>query len=142
MIGNINPGFESLCRVRADLSGMEHALQRVNGADGPYDELRFNIAIQLGAIELSARVEWVENVGNPWLHLHLLGTHTIKLPGHRTIWTCHHFRGAVNPNTWITSLNASHPMGFDMMSLLDDVLYLWYSVKYMFIYSLLVSSTT
>ncbi|KAF8603201.1 hypothetical protein BDV93DRAFT_493856 [Ceratobasidium sp. AG-I] len=58
--GNVNPGFEKLCRVEANLSGMRSALQRRQGGDGPYDMLELFLAIQFGGTELSARIEWQE----------------------------------------------------------------------------------
>lgn len=66
-IGEINPGFEKLCRIEADLSGMKDSLIRKQGADGPYDKLKYNIAIQLGGTELRARIEWMENVS--WMRV-------------------------------------------------------------------------
>lgn len=73
----MNPGFEKICDLEADLSGMKNSLIRKQGPDGPFDELEFYITIQLGGTELHARIEWVENVsyGDPeiryWLALTL-----------------------------------------------------------------------
>ncbi|KAF8761577.1 ATP binding [Rhizoctonia solani] len=46
--GNINPGFEKLCTVEANLAGMRDALIRKVGADGTYEVLEFWLAIQAG----------------------------------------------------------------------------------------------
>ncbi|ELU37938.1 hypothetical protein AG1IA_08033 [Rhizoctonia solani AG-1 IA] len=59
--GNINPGFEKLCTVEANLAGMRDALIRKVGADGTYEVLEFWLAIQAGGTELCARIEWIEN---------------------------------------------------------------------------------
>lgn len=67
MPGNINPGFENLCRLEADLSKMGAAVERKHGPDGPYDYLAFTIAIEFGGTELRARIQWNENVGYMWL---------------------------------------------------------------------------
>lgn len=62
LTGNINHGFEQHCKIEADLSGMRNSLERKQGADGPYDELGFDIVIRLGGTELHSHMEWVENV--------------------------------------------------------------------------------
>jgi hypothetical protein len=62
-IGNTNHGFEKLCTVEANLSGMRNALIRKMGVDGTYEVLEFWLAIQAGGTELCARIEWIENVG-------------------------------------------------------------------------------
>ncbi|CUA75815.1 ER membrane protein complex subunit 1 [Rhizoctonia solani] len=59
--GEINPGFEKLCTVTANLDGKRAALLPRTGADGPYEILEFWLAIQAGGTELCARIEWVEN---------------------------------------------------------------------------------
>ncbi|CAE6435583.1 unnamed protein product [Rhizoctonia solani] len=59
--GNTNSGFEKLCTVEANLSGMRDALIRRTGADGTYEVLEFWLAIQAGGTELCARIEWIEN---------------------------------------------------------------------------------
>lgn len=64
---DINPGFEKLCKIEADLSGMKGSLIRTQGADGPYDILEYKIAIQLGGTELCACIEWVEDVS--WMRV-------------------------------------------------------------------------
>ncbi|CAE6466461.1 unnamed protein product [Rhizoctonia solani] len=62
--GEINPGFEKLCTVTANLGGMRGALLPRTGVDGRYEVLEFWLAIQAGGTELCARIEWVEN-GKP-----------------------------------------------------------------------------
>lgn len=62
LTGKKNPGFEKLCVIEADLSGMKNALTQEQGVDGPFNTMEFCIAIQLGGTELCARIEWVENV--------------------------------------------------------------------------------
>ncbi|CAE6336881.1 unnamed protein product [Rhizoctonia solani] len=59
--GNTNHGFEKLCTVEANLSGMRNALIRKMGVDGTYEVLEFWLAIQAGGTELCARIEWIEN---------------------------------------------------------------------------------
>ncbi|KAJ1310673.1 hypothetical protein OPQ81_009200 [Rhizoctonia solani] len=59
--GKINPGFEKLCTVTANLDGKRNALIKRTGADGNYEVLEFWLAIQAGGTELCARIEWVEN---------------------------------------------------------------------------------
>ncbi|KAG8726400.1 hypothetical protein FRC11_000210 [Ceratobasidium sp. 423] len=60
-VGNINPGFEKLCTVTANLGGKRNALVSRTGADGAYEILEFWLAIQAGGTELCARIEWTEN---------------------------------------------------------------------------------
>ncbi|EUC57638.1 heat shock 70 kDa protein 12A [Rhizoctonia solani AG-3 Rhs1AP] len=56
--GNMNPGFEQLCEIEADLSEMRQALKRKTGRDGDYYFLDFTMALQFGDTELRAFVEW------------------------------------------------------------------------------------
>lgn len=62
LIGRVISGFEELCQVEADLSGLKNSLRRKPGVVGPYDALDFDIVIQLGGTELCAHIEWVEGV--------------------------------------------------------------------------------
>lgn len=59
--GDINHGFEKLCKVEADLTSMKSILKRKHGDAGAYDVLQFFLAIELGGTEICARIEWVEN---------------------------------------------------------------------------------
>ncbi|CCO34430.1 Heat shock 70 kDa protein 12A [Rhizoctonia solani AG-1 IB] len=59
--GNMNRGFEQICEVEADLSGMRQALKRKTGRDGEYYYLDFTMALQFGGTELQAFVEWEQD---------------------------------------------------------------------------------
>ncbi|KAH7336830.1 hypothetical protein B0J17DRAFT_599649 [Rhizoctonia solani] len=59
--GNMNRGFEQICEVEADLSGMRQALKRKTGRDGDYYYLDFTMALQFGGTELQAFVEWEQD---------------------------------------------------------------------------------
>ncbi|QRV77751.1 heat shock protein 70 kDa 12A [Ceratobasidium sp. AG-Ba] len=59
--GRINHGYEEICQVEADLSGMRQALKRKTGRDGEYYYLDFTMALQFGGTELQAFVEWEQD---------------------------------------------------------------------------------
>ncbi|KAF8736985.1 ATP binding, partial [Rhizoctonia solani] len=59
--GNMNRGFEQICEVEADLSGMRQALKRKTGRDGEYYYLDFTMALQFGGTEIQAFVEWEQD---------------------------------------------------------------------------------
>ncbi|KAG8792448.1 hypothetical protein FRC12_006095, partial [Ceratobasidium sp. 428] len=59
--GRINKGFEEICQVEADLSGMRQALKKKTGRDGEYYYLDFTMALQFGGTELQAFVEWEQD---------------------------------------------------------------------------------
>ncbi|KAG8775594.1 hypothetical protein FRC12_001400 [Ceratobasidium sp. 428] len=58
MASNLNPGYEKICEVEADLSGMGGALQKKSGPGGDYYEHIFTVALQFGGTELRAFLEW------------------------------------------------------------------------------------
>jgi hypothetical protein len=60
--GRINKGYEEICQVEADLSGMRQALKKKMGRDGDYYYLDFTMALQFGGTELQAFVEWEQDV--------------------------------------------------------------------------------
>lgn len=62
LTGGINSGFERLCRVETDLSGLGGVIVRKQGVNGPYDDIQLEIVIQLGGTELCAHMEFIENV--------------------------------------------------------------------------------
>ncbi|KAJ1303704.1 hypothetical protein OPQ81_008129 [Rhizoctonia solani] len=51
-------GFEEVCKIEADLSGMRKALKKCRGPRGKYYILDFKVAIQFGDTELKAFLEW------------------------------------------------------------------------------------
>ncbi|KAG8692350.1 hypothetical protein FRC11_003682, partial [Ceratobasidium sp. 423] len=53
-------GFEKICTVTADLSGLQGALTERVGKR-IYYQLDFLVALRFGGTELKAFVEWVEN---------------------------------------------------------------------------------
>ncbi|KAF8669464.1 ATP binding [Rhizoctonia solani] len=59
--GNLNRGFEQICEVEADLSGMRQALKRKTGPDGEYYRLDYTIALQFGGTEIQAFLEWEQD---------------------------------------------------------------------------------
>lgn len=59
---DINPGFERLCIVEADLNNMKDSVTLKQYMDELYGNMTLTIAIQLGGTELCARIEWDENV--------------------------------------------------------------------------------
>ncbi|KAG9124306.1 hypothetical protein FRC07_012076 [Ceratobasidium sp. 392] len=56
--GNLNRGYEEICQVEADLSGMHQALK---SRDGDYYYLDFTIALYFGGTELRAFMEWEQD---------------------------------------------------------------------------------
>ena len=59
--GNLAHGFEDVCTICADLSGLSGALKRW-GSDGTYWRLDYQITIQFCGTELQAYLEWTEGV--------------------------------------------------------------------------------
>ncbi|KAL5632485.1 hypothetical protein ACGC1H_005438 [Rhizoctonia solani] len=60
--GKLEPGFQSLCKVKSDLSGMCGSLKEALGPNNdPYWILQFDICIRFGRTELEAFLEWEEN---------------------------------------------------------------------------------
>ncbi|KAG8793238.1 hypothetical protein FRC12_003455 [Ceratobasidium sp. 428] len=58
--GHLNKGYELICEVEADLSGIGGTLEKRAGPDGDYYKLAFTIALQFGGTELRAFLEWEE----------------------------------------------------------------------------------
>ncbi|KAG8716979.1 hypothetical protein FRC09_014937 [Ceratobasidium sp. 395] len=58
---NLSEGYEKICEVKADLSGMSGALQKKSGPDGDYYEHIFTVVLQFGGTELRAFLEWEED---------------------------------------------------------------------------------
>ncbi|KAG8793239.1 hypothetical protein FRC12_003456 [Ceratobasidium sp. 428] len=56
--GHLNRGYERICEVEADLSGMSRALEKRSGPKGDYYRLEYTIALQFGGTELRAFLEW------------------------------------------------------------------------------------
>ncbi|KAF8751777.1 ATP binding [Rhizoctonia solani] len=71
--GNLNRGFEQICEVEADLSGMRQALKRKTGPDGEYYRLDYTIALQFGGTEIQAFLEWEQDVSR--LHCFIKPAH-------------------------------------------------------------------
>ncbi|KEP47847.1 putative heat shock 70 kDa protein 12A [Rhizoctonia solani 123E] len=63
--GYLQKGFERICTVTADLSGLRGALIKKTSTK-VYYQLDFFIALHLGGTEINASIEWTEKVGNPW----------------------------------------------------------------------------
>ncbi|KDQ12473.1 hypothetical protein BOTBODRAFT_176413 [Botryobasidium botryosum FD-172 SS1] len=61
--GDLNPHFHKTCVLRADLTGKQSALVKMNNLKGAYWRLRFEIALTFGSTEIRAAIEWKENVG-------------------------------------------------------------------------------
>ncbi|CAE6366755.1 unnamed protein product, partial [Rhizoctonia solani] len=59
--GNLNGGFEQICEIETDLSGMRQALKRKTGPDGEYYCLDYIIALQFGGTEIQAFLEWEQD---------------------------------------------------------------------------------
>lgn len=60
--GVLNPGFEPLCKVQANLSDIKKSLKQQQGVDGPFYQLTADVVIQPGGTELHAHMEWTEDV--------------------------------------------------------------------------------
>ncbi|KAG9120288.1 hypothetical protein FRC07_004280 [Ceratobasidium sp. 392] len=58
LVGHLNKGYEEVCQVTADLSGMRQALKKQTGPDGEYYKLSYKLALQFGGTELKAFIEW------------------------------------------------------------------------------------
>ncbi|KAG8761842.1 hypothetical protein FRC11_012757, partial [Ceratobasidium sp. 423] len=58
--GYLAKGFEQICTVTADLSGLQGALTKRVGKR-KYYQLYFLVALRFGGTELKAFIEWVEN---------------------------------------------------------------------------------
>lgn len=63
LLGQLQGGFKSACRITANLSQLSGALERMTGLHGtPYWHLGFEVCIRFGGTELEAYLEWKENV--------------------------------------------------------------------------------
>jgi hypothetical protein len=62
-----------VCDIKADMSNLSGALERVSGTKGIWWQLNYEIGIQFGATELSAKMYWKENVRRRpfWSHFFL-----------------------------------------------------------------------
>ncbi|KAF8722456.1 ATP binding, partial [Rhizoctonia solani] len=54
----LEKGFEEVCQIQADLSGMRKGLKKQKGTKGKYYRLDFKVAIQFGDTEMKAFLEW------------------------------------------------------------------------------------
>ncbi|KDQ12464.1 hypothetical protein BOTBODRAFT_34432 [Botryobasidium botryosum FD-172 SS1] len=57
----IKPGFNHICDVAANLSGLKGALVRRTGPNGAYWTIGFSIALTFGGTELKASLVWEEH---------------------------------------------------------------------------------
>ncbi|KDN42668.1 hypothetical protein RSAG8_06625, partial [Rhizoctonia solani AG-8 WAC10335] len=57
--GYLAKGFEQICTVTADLSGLQGALAK-KVSKRVYYQLDFSVALQLGGTEINASIEWTE----------------------------------------------------------------------------------
>jgi len=57
----LNDGYVKVCDIKADMSNLSGALERVSGTKGIWWQLNYEIGIQFGATELSAKMYWKEN---------------------------------------------------------------------------------
>ncbi|KAF8336893.1 uncharacterized protein EI90DRAFT_3013883 [Cantharellus anzutake] len=64
LYGTLAPGFEEICTISADMSGLSGALEECQGVQGKYWKLRFNICIKFGGTELQAYITWTEDGKN------------------------------------------------------------------------------
>lgn len=64
LVGDLNPGFEQICSVRANLSGLRGRLTKKGGLNGAYWELSYVIGLRFGRTALEAFIEWDEEVWN------------------------------------------------------------------------------
>lgn len=60
--GNLDPGFERVCEIKADLSGLPDSLVPIEGENGTYYKVYFKIRITFGDTELKAYIEWQDEV--------------------------------------------------------------------------------
>lgn len=51
--------------VSADLTGLEHALEKRQGTNGTISILHFEIGVRFGGTQLEAFLQWDENVSRP-----------------------------------------------------------------------------
>jgi len=59
--GQMKANFRSLCRLRADLSGLSRSLSpRIHAIDGVFYDVAFSVAIFFGTTSLEARLKWNE----------------------------------------------------------------------------------
>jgi hypothetical protein len=61
-IGDLNPGFKEICRVRADLNGLRGLLVKRMGVQKYYWTLNYKVGIRFGGTELEAFIEWEKKV--------------------------------------------------------------------------------
>ncbi|KAF8695037.1 ATP binding, partial [Rhizoctonia solani] len=67
--GNLAPGFQEACKIRANLRNLEGALVSATGKHGSrYWTLDFDVCIRFGGTELESYLEWSENVSIADLH--------------------------------------------------------------------------
>lgn len=61
--GELHEGFQPVCIVNADISGLRNTLKRrINARGVQYWTLSLDICIIFGRTELEAYIEWVEEV--------------------------------------------------------------------------------
>ncbi|KIM25125.1 hypothetical protein M408DRAFT_331413 [Serendipita vermifera MAFF 305830] len=59
--GNELPQFRCLCKLEADMSGLQGSLKTLRGPSGPYHAVNMIVSIRLGGTKLQARLQWKEN---------------------------------------------------------------------------------
>ncbi|ELU42318.1 hypothetical protein AG1IA_03652 [Rhizoctonia solani AG-1 IA] len=62
--GSLLKGFENVCLITADLRSLSGALEAKIGPHGTYWGLLFWVCVRFGDTEISAYLEWEENVGD------------------------------------------------------------------------------
>lgn len=61
-LGSINPGFQEVCELSADLTALQGILTEQEGPSGNYWVLKFVVGIRFGGTELEAFIEWEKDV--------------------------------------------------------------------------------
>lgn len=58
------PGFEVVCAIYGDLTGVARLLPPLRGLDGTYYEVKFDVVISFGGTQLEAYARWKEGVSS------------------------------------------------------------------------------
>jgi hypothetical protein len=56
------PQLRRLCALKADLSGLEGSLKRLDGPAGTYYRVDFKVVVKFGGTQLQATIQWEEGV--------------------------------------------------------------------------------
>ena len=59
---NIEPGFEKICTIEADLSNLRGSMNKTTNSKGTWWRVNFEVAFRFGSTALESRIIWKEGV--------------------------------------------------------------------------------